>query len=57
MADNEAPRYPLIHVVHPDSDVSPGEMGITRIHNQHTGQTYFSDTENYLQAIKDNPNK
>lgn len=57
MADNEAPRYPLIHVVHPDSDVSPGEMGITRIHNQHTGQTYFSDSENYLQAIKDNPNK
>lgn len=57
MADTGAPRYPVIHVVHPDSDVHPNEEGMARIHNQYTGQTYFADSDKYLQAIKDNPNK
>lgn len=53
MADTGAPRYPVIHVVHPDSDVHPNEIGMARIHDELTGRTTFCDSEDYLQGVRD----
>lgn len=53
MADSGAPTYPVINVIHPDSDVSPSEAGIVRIHDELTGRTTFSDSESWLQGIRD----
>jgi hypothetical protein len=47
MADNGAPRYPVIHVIHPDSDVSPNETGMVWVHDELTGQTSVQDAEKY----------
>lgn len=48
MADAGAPRYPVIHVVHPDSDVSPNEPGMVWVHDELTGETTVQDAEKYL---------
>lgn len=48
MADTGAPRYPVIHVVHPDSDVSPNEPGMVWVHDELTGETTIQDAEKYL---------
>lgn len=47
MADNQAPRYPIINVVHPDSDVSPDEPGMVWVHDEKTGATTVQDAEPY----------
>lgn len=47
MADNGAPRYPVINVVHPDSDISPNEPGMVWVHDEATGQTRVEDAERY----------
>jgi hypothetical protein len=47
MADTGAPRYPVIHVVHPDSDVSPNEPGMVWVHDELTGVTTVQDSERY----------
>jgi hypothetical protein len=48
MADTGAPRYPIIHVVHPDGDVSSGEPGIVWVHDELTGETSIQDAEPYF---------
>lgn len=52
MADNGAPRYPLIHVIHLDSDVSPTEPGMASVHDEKTGITTVQDSEKYLYGPK-----
>lgn len=47
MADTGAPRYPIIHVIHPDSDVSPTEPGMVWVHDELTGATSVQDAEKY----------
>jgi hypothetical protein len=48
VADSGAPKYPVIHVVHPDSDVSPNEPGMVWVHDDATGETRIEDAEKYL---------
>lgn len=48
MADNGAPRYPAIHVIHLDSDIHPNEPGLVSVHDEATGQTTIQDAEPYL---------
>lgn len=48
MADNGAPRYPIINVIHMDSDVHPDEPGLAWVHDELTGQTSVQDAEKYL---------
>lgn len=50
MADDKAPRYPIITV----TDVG-APLGTVNIHDQATGQTVSAPAtpEGYLQAIKD----
>lgn len=47
MADCGAPRYPLIHVIHADSDVSPDEPGMVWVHDEATGITTVQDSDKY----------
>jgi hypothetical protein len=47
MADYGAPRYPIIHVVHQDSDVNPYEPGMVWVHDELTGETRVEDAEKY----------
>lgn len=47
MADNYTPRYPAIIVIHPDSDVSPGEPGMVWVHDEKDGSTTVQDAEKY----------
>lgn len=47
MADIGAPKYPMVVVVHPDSDVHPDEPGMVWVHDEETGQTSVQDAERY----------
>ena len=47
MADTGAPRYPVIHVIHLDSDVHPNEPGLASVHDELTGVTTVQDSEKY----------
>ena len=47
MADYGAPKYPVIHVIHPDSDVSPNEPGMVWVHDELDGSTSVQDAEKY----------
>ena len=53
MADNGAPRYPVIVV----TDVGAHEPGMVSIHDEATGQTIQADQEMYLLSIKNDLNK
>jgi len=48
MADISAPRYPVIRVIHLDSDVHPDEPGLVSRHDEATGETTIVDAEPYL---------
>lgn len=47
MSDYGAPEYPVIRVVHMDSDVDPNEYGMVSRHDEATGTTVVEDGEKY----------
>ena len=48
MADYRYPNNPIIRVIHLDSDIDPGEIGLVSVHDEATGETTIQDAEPYL---------
>jgi len=48
VSDYTLPTYPMIRVVHLDSDIHPDEPGLVSVHDELTGTTTVQDAEKYL---------